>query len=1010
MRRERGASELGDLHEREADRVAEQAVHHRTEAPATELAPLPRSTPPAATAGIRAAIPASPLPGLEAQLSAMAGSPLSAAQRARHEPLVGQDLGGVRVHTSAAGAQLADALGARAFTYGEHVVLGETAGPATIAHELAHVAQQRPHGPALQLQRKDPAVSLFPPEPDLARVVIGQPPAPPAADLLSRSPALALALRDEDFAALKAAIAAAERGETLARSQVQVPLERLLAADAVVVPTPGLADAVMPYLLTGHTELFTRPLALVMRNETLRRFLTVNFPPGTMVTVTVLPGPLEPYLAFNVDKRPVTTVDGSLSLKQLDAVATTPLASLVNQVEADAYSLSTMAGLLLAGRRTLAALPDQIKAIESQPDAYGLNDVKALLADVQSLVNKLQGFAPTAQADAYRDQLRAVAGQITSTLPALHTQVAAAEKFHAEHAAGRETTYETYSRQFQEAEQGTNWFQRLLRQKLAADTYAQQAGPGNLLLGGYTGKRDALVLAYREGRISLRAFNKLSDAAVTSALIAAGVSMAVGLLGGWLGGLGGVAIFGEGTLGASMTGAVVSGAFGGASYVGAEDVYTATLRASAGGDPYIQAFTGYHSTGDYFMAAGTGAALAVPFGFAGVRPRVPEPAPASVLLYDQFGRPMQVAGGKILPPPQTPIRLWTSPNEQVVVSEGAVVPPAPSNEPVLIWSGGQGKPEPIFVQGGQPVPNQLTTTVLGHSRLVDPAGKPLSGPQLAPNVPLVDPRGVPVPRSGPTTIDIQMGTTEWLQAQVAGQPGAQGIGIEPGNWTLAYRGIYPTDPVELAQQLALARRGPLVPSTPAWRSPLVEKPALLPWEADPGTYLFPSSGPVRVLPEPFFPAVGGEGRLIPRGLPDVTGVVPTTHPSLHGAADQIYLRRTFGLGAADRPTTVAMGKELNAMLKRGGFVEIRPTRQTDFSLTEQGGRVDQAAIVAEQIEGARVFRVSERAIRHFKKTNQFLPELNATEQEMVRSAAADTGGLGAGEFRAVIRIYKGLLP
>ena len=52
----------------------------------------------------------------------------------------------------------------------------------------------------------------------------------------------------------------------------------------------------------------------------------------------------------------------------------------------------------------------------------------------------------------------------------------------------------------------------------------------------------------------------------------------------------------------------------------------------------------------------------------------------------------------------------------------------------------------------------------------------------------------------------------------------------------------------------------------------------------------------------------------------------------------------------------------------------------------------------------------ENAIRHFKKTNQFLPELNATEQEMVRSAAADTGGLGAGEFRAVIRIYKGLLP
>jgi Domain of unknown function (DUF4157) len=77
------------------------------------------------------------------------GQPLPEWVRDRVEPVVGADLGGVRLHTDARADQLARALGARAFTTGAEVFLrrGEyrpdsTAGRRLLAHELAHVAQQ----------------------------------------------------------------------------------------------------------------------------------------------------------------------------------------------------------------------------------------------------------------------------------------------------------------------------------------------------------------------------------------------------------------------------------------------------------------------------------------------------------------------------------------------------------------------------------------------------------------------------------------------------------------------------------------------------------------------------------------------------------------------------------------------------------------------------------------------------------------------------------------------------
>jgi hypothetical protein len=84
-----------------------------------------------------------------------AGTPLAADLRARIEPLIGMDLGRVRVHADTEAADLASRFSARAFTHDDHVYFapGEYA-PSTqgglhlLLHELAHVAQDSEPGHA----------------------------------------------------------------------------------------------------------------------------------------------------------------------------------------------------------------------------------------------------------------------------------------------------------------------------------------------------------------------------------------------------------------------------------------------------------------------------------------------------------------------------------------------------------------------------------------------------------------------------------------------------------------------------------------------------------------------------------------------------------------------------------------------------------------------------------------------------------------------------------------------
>jgi hypothetical protein len=92
-----------------------------------------------------------------------AGRPLDTAPRSRMESAFGQDFSYVRIHTDSQAASLSTELNARAFTLGNSIAFasgeykpGAIVGDALLAHELAHVVQQRggSDGPAAMTKAK----------------------------------------------------------------------------------------------------------------------------------------------------------------------------------------------------------------------------------------------------------------------------------------------------------------------------------------------------------------------------------------------------------------------------------------------------------------------------------------------------------------------------------------------------------------------------------------------------------------------------------------------------------------------------------------------------------------------------------------------------------------------------------------------------------------------------------------------------------------------------------------
>lgn len=158
-----------DRFEHEADRVADQVMR----APAAAAPPVSiASSAPVGTAQracatcsqedeklrgkpIASSLRVSPEAADGIAATRGAGAPLPAAARAFFEPRFGHDFGGVRVHHDAGAQSIAGELRARAFTVGRDVYFGAgqyspstDGGRHLLAHELAHVVQQRGSAPS----------------------------------------------------------------------------------------------------------------------------------------------------------------------------------------------------------------------------------------------------------------------------------------------------------------------------------------------------------------------------------------------------------------------------------------------------------------------------------------------------------------------------------------------------------------------------------------------------------------------------------------------------------------------------------------------------------------------------------------------------------------------------------------------------------------------------------------------------------------------------------------------
>jgi hypothetical protein len=130
-----------DLQEQEADRVADQVLHNAgpTSISSSQEGASIRRKSETHDAGGSALVP-----------SLGQGKPLDPADRSYFEPRFGLSLDHVRVHADPQAAASASAIHASAYTLGRDLVFGEgryqpgtQAGRQLLAHELAHVAQQR---------------------------------------------------------------------------------------------------------------------------------------------------------------------------------------------------------------------------------------------------------------------------------------------------------------------------------------------------------------------------------------------------------------------------------------------------------------------------------------------------------------------------------------------------------------------------------------------------------------------------------------------------------------------------------------------------------------------------------------------------------------------------------------------------------------------------------------------------------------------------------------------------
>jgi hypothetical protein len=141
----------GDQYEQEAVRVSQQLM--RTSEPQQRVGAWGRADCGHELVQLKSAVPSgvssADAPASVHDVLNSPGHPLDAETRTFMGPRFGKDFSDVRVHSDARAVESADAVQARAFTVGHHIVFaageyapGTSAGRALIAHELAHVIQQ----------------------------------------------------------------------------------------------------------------------------------------------------------------------------------------------------------------------------------------------------------------------------------------------------------------------------------------------------------------------------------------------------------------------------------------------------------------------------------------------------------------------------------------------------------------------------------------------------------------------------------------------------------------------------------------------------------------------------------------------------------------------------------------------------------------------------------------------------------------------------------------------------
>jgi hypothetical protein len=177
--------------------------------------------------------------------------PLASAEAAWWQRRLGRSFAHVRVHSDALAADSADAVNASAYTVGSHVVFGRGHGPdsrhyiRTLAHEIAHVDQQRDAGIVKSTIPVGAQASIYEREADEAahHLIPGRPGRrPSSAPLqLSRQPRLTIVDADSGLADKELAVIVVEAGKALDKTTQHAAGERVKAGVKITYQR-GLKD------------------------------------------------------------------------------------------------------------------------------------------------------------------------------------------------------------------------------------------------------------------------------------------------------------------------------------------------------------------------------------------------------------------------------------------------------------------------------------------------------------------------------------------------------------------------------------------------------------------------------------------------------------------------------------------------------------------------------------------------------------------------------------------------